>query len=310
MAAQSTADGILAALAQRQYGVVSRAQLLALGLTRTQITARLESGRLHALHRGVYAVGHRPRHREAAWLAAILACGEGAVLSHQSAAVLWRMADREGGLPHVTVRGRHRLPRIIVHEAHLTRRDMQVRFGIPVTSPARTLIDLAHALDADEFDRVAREAQYRNLFDVPALRDALQRRPASRVRRMLDDIAPTQSKMEDRMLRICRRYRLPQPRTQQWNSGRRIDFLWPEQRVAVEADSWEGHGTPWAFQADRDQSNALQLAGYVILRFTHADITRRPAHVAQQIRAALAGAGDARRRDPGAPGRNPLRSPR
>jgi very-short-patch-repair endonuclease len=287
MGAQPTADQLLAKLAQRQHGVVSRGQLMRLGVGRAQVRRRLESGRLHKLHRGVYAVGHRPQHREAAWLAAVLACGEGAVLSHQSAAVLWRMTDREGGMPHVTARGRRRCPHIVVHEGQLARPDVTTRFGIPVTSPARTLVDLAHALDADEFDRVVREAQYRNLFHVPALRDALERRPASRVRRRLDDIAPTQSTMEDRMLRICRRYRLPQPRTQQWNSGRRIDFLWPEHRVAVEADSWEGHGTPWAFQADRDQSNALQLAGYVILRFTHADITRRPAHVARQIRTAL-----------------------
>ncbi len=280
-------DPAIAALADRQYGVVSREQLTALGLGRGRIDSRLAAGRLFRLHRGVYAVGHRAPRKEARWLAAVLACGDGAALSHRSAAVLWEIADREGPLPDVTVRVHRRFPQIATHTSRLADDDLAVCAGIPVTSPARTLADLAHVVADDALIRAVREAQFQRLFHIPSMREALERRPSSALRKLLDDIAPTQSVLEDRLLRICDRHRIPRPLTQQPLVGRRVDFLWPSQRVVVEADGWEGHSTPSAFQADRTTSNALQLAGYAVLRFTHADVGRRPAHVAREIREAL-----------------------
>lgn len=132
-----------------------------------------------------------------------------------------------------------------------------------------------------------REPQPRGLFDVPSVREALPRRPSKPLRRLVEDMAPTQSVLEDRLLGICGRHRIPRPLTQQRLAGRRVDFLWPREGVVVETDGRQGHSTPTAFQADRAATNALRLSGYAVLRFTYADIERRPARVAQQIRTAL-----------------------
>ncbi len=291
MRAFESNDGIdraLARVAGRQYGVVSRAQLERLGADRGQIQRRLTSGRLLSMHHGVYAVGHRAPRTEARWLAAVLACGDGAVLSHRSAAALWRVLDREGGLPDVTSPSPRRRPGIAAHTARLAAADLAVHLRIPVTSPARTLVDLAHELDPEDLVRTVREAQFRRLFDPSAVQDALQRRRSRVLRQLLEDMAPTQSILEDRLLGICDRHGIPRPLTQQRLAGRRVDFLWPAERIVVETDGWQAHSTPTAFQADRATTNALQLAGYAVLRFTNADVTRRPAQIARQIRRALA----------------------
>ena len=281
-------DPAVAALAGRQYGVVSRAQLEALGVGDRRIERRVGSGRLIPVHRGVYAVGHRAPRSEARWLAAVLACGDGAALSHRSAAALWQILDREGAKPDVTSASSRRHPGIAAHTARLTAAEVAVCARIPVTSPARTLVDLAHEIEPDDLLRALREAQFQRLFHIPSIRAALERRPSRVLRRLLEDFAPTQSILEDRLLAICDRHRLPRPLTQQRLAGRRVDFLWPVERVVVETDGWQGHSTATAFQADRATSNALQLAGYAVLRFTHADVTQRPTETARQIRAALA----------------------
>jgi very-short-patch-repair endonuclease len=279
-------DRAISTLAGRQYGVVSRAQLVALGIDRGAVERRLASGRLLRLHRGVYAVGHRAPRREARWLAAVLACGDGAVLSRRSAAALWGIRNDEGPRPDVAVASpRH--PGVAAHAASLATCDVTVRLAIPVTSPARTLVELARVVDPEDLVRAVRQAQFLRLFHVPSMQDVLQRRPSSALRRLIDDIAPTQSILEDRLLSICDRHRIPRPLTQQPIGGRRVDFLWPGERVVVETDGWEGHSTPSAFQLDRTTSNALQLAGYAVLRFTHADIPRLSRQVAREIRAAL-----------------------
>ncbi len=286
---QPSSDRLIATLAGSQYGVVTRAQLVTLGLARGAIAGRLAAGRMHRLHAGVYAVGHEAPRREARWLAAVLACGAGAVLSHRSAASLWKIRDAEGPLPDVTIAtrdGRAR-PGIAIHRSRMAPADRQRHVGIAVTSPARTLVDLAHVLDRDALLRALREAQFLRLFDLAATREALTRRPSRVLRVLLEDLALTQSGLEDRLLSVCRRHDIEPPLTQQPLAGRRVDFLWPRQRVVVETDGWEGHGTRGAFQADRATSNELQLRGYHILRFTFADLQRRPAHVARQISAAL-----------------------
>ena len=132
------------------------------------------------------------------------------------------------------------------------------------------------------------EAQFRRRFNITAIREALDRRPNRALGRLLDDLNPTQSYLETCFLRLCRRHGIPRPRAQVRQGRKRPDFVWSRERLVVEVDSWSAHGTPRAFQADRTQSNALQLAGWTILRFTYADVTRRPALVAAQVRAALA----------------------
>lgn len=283
----------IAAVARRQYGVVTRGQLAALGLSRSGIGRQVAAGRLHRLHTGVYAVGHRVPLREARWLAAVLACGEGALLSWRSAAWLWRMRSAEGPRPDVSVptRNGRRRPGIAIHRCRLEPQDRGVRQGIPVTSPARTLVDLAGVLERAELVRALRETQFLRLFDLGAVREVLDRRPSRVIGALVDDLVLTQSPLEDRLLTICDRHRLPRPLTQEVILGRRMDFVWPAERVVVETDGWEGHSTRSAFQADRSASNALQLAGWTILRFTHADLRRRPLFVARQIRFALTRSG-------------------
>ena len=280
-------DRTLGALAERQYGVVSRAQLVKLGVPRGAIERRLASGRLLRLHRGVYAVGHRAPRREARWLAAVLAGGEGAVLSHRSAAALWGLCADDGPFPDVTAAGRPpRHPAIAGHVADLRTSEVTVRLAIPVTTPARTLADLARVVDRDELVRAVREAQFQRLFHGPSMHEALLRRPSRDLRQLVENAAPTQSVLEDRLLEICDRHRIHRPLTQKLLAGRRVDFLWPEERLVVETDGWQSHGTRAAFQADRATSNELQLLGYAVLRFTHADL-RRPERVARAIRSGL-----------------------
>jgi very-short-patch-repair endonuclease len=149
-------------------------------------------------------------------------------------------------------------------------------------------------VDRPDLVRALREAQFLRRFDLGAVQELLDRRPCRALRTLVEDLDLTQSGLEDRLLDICDHHGISRPLTQQPLLGRRIDFLWPAERVVVETDGWQGHGTRSAFQADRTISNRLQLEGYTILRFTHTDVARRPSQVARQIRAGLATARAAR----------------
>ena len=162
-----------------------------------------------------------------------------------------------------------------------------MRRGIPVTSPSRTLADLAHLLYRDELTRTLREAMFRRLYDPKAIEDALTRRPSSLLADLLTEATVTQSMLEDRFLTICKRRRIAPPQTQYRIGAKPYDFVWPDHRLVVETDSWLAHGTPYAFQADRAQTNKLLLAGWLVLRFTWADLTRRSRAVAAGITQAL-----------------------
>ena len=279
-------DVEMAALAGRQYGIVASRQL---GFTANAVATRVATGRLHRVHRGVYAVGHLGLGQEARWLAAVLACGDGAVLSHRSAGTLWGIRLGELFRPEVTTEHPRRLATITSRRAMLAPADRTTHRGIPVTSPARTLVDLAHLLDHDELTRALREAMFRRLYDPQAIQDALTRRPSKALKDLLTEASVTQSMMEDRFLTICHRHRLPQPRTQHRIGAKRYDFAWPQHKVVVETDSWLAHSTPYAFQADRSQTNDLQLAGWLVLRFTWADLTRRSRATAATVSQALTG---------------------
>ena len=168
------------------------------------------------------------------------------------------------------------------HQGAVAARDRTTRHGIPVTTIARTLVDLSHSLDDESLHRVVREAQFRGLFDDDRIRDALTRRPAARLKAYLDDPTVTQTDLEDRFLRICRRYRIPTPVTQH-GARPRVDFAWPDRRLIVEVDGWQAHRTRVAFQVDRTNTNRLQLAGNIVLRYTWDDVRIRHAEVAAQV---------------------------
>jgi hypothetical protein len=192
MGCHETADQRIAAIAGRQYGVVSRSQVIARGISSRQIQRRVAAGRLIPLHRGVFAVGHGAPRQEARWLAAVLACGEGAALSPPSAGALWQLLDGDGDLPDVTAPTRRRTRGIAVHEGRLVAADIAVQRRIPVTSPARTLADLAHVLTPQDLTRAVREAQFRRLFHLPSVLAVLDHRRSRQLRELAADPNPTQ----------------------------------------------------------------------------------------------------------------------
>ena len=276
-------DRAISQLADRQYGVVSRRQLLDLGLGRHAIAHRIEAGRLHRVHSGVYAVGHRSLPREGRWMAAVLAGGPSAVLSHRSAAGLWGL--RPAGSDHAEVT----LPRstrsngsLRRHCADLPRDEVTRRHRIPVTTASRTLIDLAAAVAPKEFERALREAEVLRLPLRPPLRELLIRYPRRRgariVRTTLERLSllpggVTRSPLEDRFLRFATVAGLPMPETNVvLRLGGRTyeaDCLWREHRLVVELDGHEAHGTRSAFERDRERDRRLQAAGWTVVRATH-----------------------------------------
>jgi hypothetical protein len=273
-------DVEVAALATRQHGVVARAQLVALGLGPRAIGHRISCGRLQPLHRGVYAVGHRAVSRHGRWLAAVLACGDGAVLSHRSAAALWGLRPAERSCVEVTVTRRLRGRRgIEVRELPLARDESATRDGVPVTSVPRTLMDLAAVVTRPQLSRAAEQAEALRLADSLTL-DALVARHTGRPGiRNLRAIAArgieptlTRSELERRFLSIVETAGLPDPRPnaplQIAGGWIEVDCAWPAHRVVVELDGHAHHSTRAAFERDRARDRALQAAGWRVVRVT------------------------------------------
>lgn len=288
----SSADQKLAdrawALAAEQHGVVARRQLLALGLSAQSIQHRLTRGRLHRIHRGVYAVGRPDLDREGRWMAAVLACGSGAVLSYESAAALWRIgplpSSMEVTIPVASPRRCdgtriHRRPNLL--PTHVT-----VRKAIPVTKPVRTAIDLATRLSPARLERMVNEADRIGLFSPEGLLAVLDEYPGVRgVGRLRSILGArvfrlTDSELERRFLRIVAKARLPFPLTQQNVAGFRVDFFWPDLGLVVETDGLTYHRTPSQQARDRVRDQAHLSAGLTPLRFTHAQVRYEANHVA------------------------------
>jgi predicted transcriptional regulator of viral defense system len=288
----------LAALAARQHGVVSRRQLLAMGLGAAAIGRRVDAGRLHRVHLGVYAVGHPVLGKHGRWMAAVLACGPGAALGYESAAVLWDLGRGDAGISHVvvpTAGGRARAGLRVHRHPGLTPAEATNRRGIPVTTPARTLLDLAAAVSERRLAHALDQAELQELTDYPAL-DALARaRPGHRgspaLRRMLRDhlagTATTRSGLEVAFLELCRENGLPRPLVNQPLCGLLVDFVFAGHRVAVETDSWRWHRGRAAFERDRERDAVLATAGYRSLRVTDRQVENAPRTVVRALTAAL-----------------------
>jgi very-short-patch-repair endonuclease len=267
----------LARLAGSQHGVVSLTQLLAIGLSADAIQKRVRRGRLHRVHRGVYAVGHPKLAKEGRWIAAVLACGEGAVLSHRAAAALWRMLPPPSGPVDVTVPGnggRKRRRGIRLHRSTtLTQQQSTRRLNIGVTTPARTLLDLRGCVDAKTLGRARRQAEvlgYR-------LDDAAEIEP---------DL--TRSELERRFLRLCRRASLPSPEVNARVGEHVVDFLWRSSGLIVETDGWRYHRGRASFEQDRARDAQLVAVGYEVLRFSWRQVVDEPDEVIAAVRARLA----------------------
>jgi hypothetical protein len=253
-------------LARRQYGVVSRQQLLDRGWTKEEIDWRIRNGRLQQVHAGVYSLGPRQLlTRQGRWMAAVLASGPNALLSHWSAAALWGIRPNSRFRIEVTVPHRSRSSKAIYrHVSHVPPDERSEKEGIPVTSVHRTIYDLASTVSVDEVIAMIKEAEYLNLWDRLSLWDLLDRYPAKRgsrnLRSSLERITeePTgrkRSKLEERFAPFLRRHRLSLPRFNDWivlgSKPYRADCHWPQRHLIVELDGWEGHSSRSAFQDDR-----------------------------------------------------------
>jgi predicted transcriptional regulator of viral defense system len=273
-------DRRVAELAARQWGVVSLAHLRAAGLSDDAVQRRVGAGRLHRLHQGVYAVGHTVLKREGRWLAAVLACGEGAVLSHRSAAAHWGLLQSEATRTDVTTpRTRAAKATIRLHRSHsLIARDTTTHQGIPITSVARTLLDLAATVRPDRLERALAQAEHLELYDHRAITELLARSNGHRGRKALTEATAlepklTRSDWEIRMLRLVRTAALPEPVVNEPldapdHGECKPDFHWPAHNLIVETDGWWTHRTRAAFESDRAKDAALTAAGYRVVRFT------------------------------------------
>ena len=279
-------DEVLAAFAAGQHGLVMRRQALDAGLSRDHLAHRLATGRLHRIHRGVYAVGHPTLPPLGRLLAALMACGWGSVLSHLTAAVLWALLEDDGGPIHVTTTQRHRRPPdgVILHRTHLEPSDIRHRHGLPLTSPARTL-ELLPAHSLDEAVDAARATRLVTSAHLEALRTTT-RRPALR-EALGDDHGFTRSEAERLLLALVTRAGLPRPLTNTRLHGREVDALWPDHRLIVEIDSYTHHSSRTAFEADRHRDATHTAYGYRTLRITWRQLTQRPEAVAAQLALAL-----------------------
>jgi hypothetical protein len=290
----------IARLATRQHGVVARRQLIELGLSRSAIDRRLRARRLLPVFAGVHAVGHGALRDEGWWMAAVLACGPGAVLSHHAAASLWELRDWAGGAIDVTTAsrsGRASRRGIALHRVRALpdgARAQQAR--IPVTSVARTAIDLAPRVGDRDLEQLVARGLGAGLLTLAALRALVAAQPngmgAARVRALLGRLAGTgaadlRSRLEVDFAALCDTYNLPAPRTNVCVEGLTVDAFWPHAGLIAEADGYEFHSMPTAFETDRLRDQRLIRAGHRVIRFTYRQVVDRPAEVAETLRSML-----------------------
>lgn len=275
-------------LVRRQHGVVDRRQLLGLGYTAKAIRHRVAQGRLFPLYRGVYAVGRLELNREGRWMAALLACGEGAMLSHHSAAALWRFGIEKEGMIDVSVLRHCKVRRagIRVHDRPgLWGRDLGTRNRIPVTRPVKTFLDIALELPENRLERAINEADKRDVIDPDALRKALDDHPGEPgvrpLRRILDKhtFRLADDELELLFRPLAAAAGLPVPLTKEIVNEFEVDFYWPDLGLVVETDGWRYHRTPAAQTRDALRSQTHTAAGLTPLRFSHYQVKYEPRHV-------------------------------
>lgn len=285
-----TLDAAVARIATRQHGVITATQLRWAGIDKSAVSRRVKAGRLHRLHQGVYAVGHRAPNLHTRWMAAVLACGEGAVLSHHSAATLWRLLKPIDGPVHVSVpttTGRisrrgihlHRCPSL--DDPPSSPSSLPIRGGrggrllttrrddIPVTSIQRTIDDLEDTVPPYLLRRARRQAELKGIH-----------LEGSEGRRQRSDL-------EEDFLALFTRHRLPPPETNVKLGRHEVDFLWRQQRLVVETDSFLYHRGSVAFEDDYARDLDLRQRGFTVLRFNDKQLENEPERVVADVRGAL-----------------------
>jgi very-short-patch-repair endonuclease len=293
---------VVAELADAQHGVIARWQLDRAGVRTDSIDGRISRGVLHRLHRGVYAVGHRALTVEARWMAAVLAFGPEAVMSHRSAAQLWGLMPRSPIAPEVTRPGFVRTRAgLVVHRSVLRSDEIELESRIPVTSAARTQFDLAGMLSRRQMERVMNEAKVRGLTSRLSLPHLLERYPGRRgnatLRELLADKEPggiTRNDFEERFVAFLDAHGLPRPRFNATIALRgrffEADCLWAAQRLMVELDSRAVHGTDRAFESDRQRDRILLAEGWRSTRITWRQLRDESEAIAADLRLSLAAA--------------------
>jgi predicted transcriptional regulator of viral defense system len=289
--------------AERQHALLSLPQLQLHGLSKAAVAKRAQDGRLYRVHRGVYAVGRPDLTQHGQWMAAVLAYGPKAKLSHRSAAGLQGLRRDSRPKPEVTVRAGSVRPRpgIEVHKSStLTPADVTTVDGIPCTTVARTLVDLGDVLDHRAVERAVDQAEVLRVFDGQAVKEALERagprRGAGILRAVLADYTEptlTQEGIEEAFLALCRTDALPSPAVNAWITlpdgiNYKADFLWRRHNLIAETDGRDVHTTPKAFEHDRLRDQRLTLAGFTVVRFTWRQVTREPRRVSGALRGLLA----------------------
>jgi Protein of unknown function (DUF559)/Transcriptional regulator, AbiEi antitoxin len=288
----------IARLAERQHGLVSLPQLQFVGLTKSAVAKRARDGRLTRIHRGVYAVGHARLTKRGHWMAAVLAYGPHAKLSHRSASALQGIRPDNSPKIDVTVpsRSARPRPRINVHASTtLAEADVTTVDGIPCTALPRTLLDLAEVVPRRALERAIDQAEVLRIFDLRAVEEVLSRANgrwgAALLTRVLAEYAGptlTDRELEERFFALCREAGLPRPAVNVWITldggvAYKADFLWRAERLIVETDGWGSHGTRRAFEEDRRRDRRLRLAGWTVVRFTWRDVEREPAEVIETL---------------------------
>ena len=288
-------DARIAEIAGRQHGVISREQLMALGLGKDAIQRRLRSGRLIRLHRSVYGVGHLNRSRETVWMAAVLAGGQGTVLSNRPAGAAWAICSSAGRVEVTVPRQKRPNRRIVFHHVVLPADERTVRHGIPITTVPRTILDLATVLDVRGVERAINEAEIRRRWDELSLHDLLHRYrgcPGTKtVRAALhkrsEGTTVTKSDLEELFIAFADGAGLSRPETNAYVEGIEVDCVWRAQRLIVEVDSWEIHSTRAAFERDREKSRILQAAGWRCVPITYLQLKHASSEVARDVRRLL-----------------------
>lgn len=287
----------LAHRASAQYGVITHAQLLELGFSSSAVGRLNSAGRLHRVHRGVYAVGHPALTRHGTCMAAVLACGPGAVLSHRSAAWLWGLVREYSALVEVTVPARgHRRAGIRVHHATtLSRKDCTTEERLPATTLARTLLDIAATEPWRPLERMIERADRLGILDLIEIDSMLTRMPkgrgSPRLRRasaLYREPIVARALTERRFLALIRKAGIPPPAINTFVAGHEIDAYWERERFAVELDGWDTHRTRAAFERDPLRLEEIKLAGIDAIRITARRIEREPGRVAKRLELLLA----------------------
>lgn len=301
---QTRREHAIAALTLDQHSVIALRQLVALGLSASAVRSRVASGRLHRVHRGVFAIGHpRSLTPKGRIMAAVLACSRMAVASHRSAAWLLDLTLRSNPWVDVTVAGStaRRSDAIRIHSgATLAARDMTRIDNIPTTTLARTLLDVAEDATRRELERACDQAAVRRLLDMRPIDDVLRRADGRRGAALLAEVLRehrigstlTRNALEERFLQICRDAELPPDAVNHWiaypdGGGAEADFLWRTQRLIVEVDGRDPHTTRRAFEADRRRDQRLAILRYRVIRFTWRQVMFESAHVAATLAALL-----------------------